>query len=249
MDYFYICSPKKTNRYFFEMENKENKGIDLIENADSLKKEIFKVEGFYEKNQSIIKAFGIGFLVGVAAFFGYKYYKAGQEKEAQAAMYDAVFSFEADSLNKALKGQGGNMGLTAIADEYSGTSAGKLASLYAGVALVNQGKFNEAIEKLKDFDANDQVLQAKSYCLIGDCYSETGKFEDAITYYEKAIDSNPNKFVTPGYMMKLGGALSDAKKSKEAVETFGKLAEKYPNSTEAVMAKKYKSRLEAELGL
>ncbi len=248
MDYFYICTPKKTNRYFFEMENKENKGIDIIENAESLKKEIFKVEGFYEKNKKVISGFGIGFLIGVAAFFGYKYFRSGQEKEAQAAMYDAVFSFEADSLNKALKGQGGNMGLTAISEEYSGTPAGKLAALYVGTALVNQGKFTEAIEKLKDFDANDQVLQAKAYCLIGDCYSETGKLDDAISYYQKAVSQNPNKFTTPGYMMKLGGAFTDAKKSKDAVETYTTLSEKYPNSTEAVMAKKYKSRLESELG-
>jgi TolA-binding protein len=230
------------------MENKENKGLDLIENADALKKEIFKVEDIFEKNKSIFTYIGGAILALVAAYFAYNYYKAGQEKEAQAAMFDAVYSFEADSLNKALKGQGGNLGLTAIADDYSGTSAGKLASLYAGVALMNQGKFVEAIEKLENFNANDQVLQAKTYCLIGDCYSETGKNDDAVNFYQKAVNQTPNKFVTPGYMMKLAGAQVDAKKAKDAIETYGEVATKYAASTEAVMAKKFKSRLEAELG-
>jgi TolA-binding protein len=230
------------------MENKENKGLDLIENADALKKEIFKVEDIFEKNKSIFTYIGVGILALIGAYFAYNYYKAGQEKEAQAAMFDAVYSFEADSLNKALKGQGGNLGLTAIADEYSGTAAGKLASLYAGVALMNQGKFADAIGKLENFTANDQVLQGKAYCLIGDCYSETGKNEEAISFYQKAVNQTPNKFVTPGYMMKLAGAQVDAKKSKDAIETYGEVAAKYAASTEAVMAKKYKSRIEAELG-
>jgi TolA-binding protein len=230
------------------MENKENKGLDLIENADALKKEIFKVENIFEKNKTIFTYIGGAVLAIVAGYFAYNYYKAGQEKEAQAAMYDAVYSFEADSLNKALKGQGGNIGLTAIADDYSGTAAGKLASLYAGVALMNQGKFTEAIEKLENFSANDQVLQAKTYCLIGDCYVETGKIEDAISFYKKAVNQTPNKFVTPGYMMKLAGAQAEAKKAKDALETYSELATKYASSVEAVMAKKYKSRIEAELG-
>jgi TolA-binding protein len=230
------------------MENKENKGLNLIENADALKKEIFKVEDIFEKNKSIFAYIGGGILALVAAYFAYNYYKGGQEKEAQAAMFDAVYSFEADSLNKALKGQGGNLGLSAIADEYSGTAAGKLASLYAGVALMNQGKFADAITKLEAFNANDQVLQAKAYCLIGDCYVETGKNEDAISYYQKAVNQTPNKFVTPGYMMKLAGAQMEAKKTKEAAETYSEIATKYAASTEAVMAKKYKSRIESELG-
>jgi predicted negative regulator of RcsB-dependent stress response len=230
------------------MENKENKGLNLIENADALKKEIFKVEDVFTKNKSIFTYIGGAVVALVAAYFAYNYYKSGQEKEAQAAMFDAVYSFEADSLNKALKGQGGNMGLNSIADDYSGTAAGKLASLYAGVALMNQNKFSEAIEKLEAFDANDQVLQAKTYCLIGDCYLETGKNDDAINYYQKAVNQKPNKIATPGYMMKLAGAFVEAKKNKDALGVYTEIAEKYAASTEAVMAKKYKSRIETELG-
>lgn len=230
------------------MENKENKGIDIIENAESLKNQVFKIESFYDKNKKIIHALGVGFLVGVAAFFGYKYYNQTQDKEAQAAMFDAVYSFEADSLNKSLKGQGGNAGLLAIADDYSGTKAGNLANLYAGVALMNQGKFADAIEKLERFDAGDQVLQAKAYCLIGDCQMETKKLQDAISSYKKAADYKPNKFATPGYMLKLANAQSEANDKKGAIETYSELSEKYATSQESFTAKKYKSRLEAEIG-
>jgi TolA-binding protein len=230
------------------MENNQNKGIDFIENAEALQKKVMGVEGVFNQNKKLFTYIGGGLIALVAAFFAYKYYNDSQEKEAQAQLFDAVFSFEADSLNKALKGQGGNAGLLELADNYGGTKAGKLASLYAGVALMNQNKFTEAIDRLKAFDANDQVLQAKTYALIGDCYVELGKNTEAVDYFSKASSTKENKLATPGYMIKLALAYSENKQAEKALETYTKLAEKYPASTEAVIAKKYKSRLEAELG-
>lgn len=230
------------------MAEKENKGIDIIENADALKKEFFKYEGLLEKNSKILTYIGGAIIAIVALYFGYKYYTDSQEKEAQVALYDAVFSFEADSLNQALKGKGGNEGLLSVADNYSGTKAGKLASLYAGIALMKQAKYAEAIERLDKFSSDDQVLQARAYALIADCYMETKKVEDAISYYEKASNHKPNKFSTPGYMMKWAGALTEAKKTKEAAEVYTDIINKYPTGTETLLAKKYKSRLETEIG-
>lgn len=231
------------------MAKKDNHGIEIIENAEELKKEFFKYEGLLEKNKKVLSYIGGGILALVALYFGYKYWNQTQEKEAQAAMFDAVFSFEADSTAKALKGQGGNEGLLSIADNYSGTKAGELAGLYSGIALMSEGKYAEAIPQLEKFNANDQVLQAKAYCLIGDCYMETKKIDNAIEYYEKAANYKPNKFATAGYMIKLANAYSEAKNTKSAIEVYSNIINKYPTGTEAVLAKKYKSRLETESGL
>lgn len=230
------------------MANKDNSGIDIIENSEALKKEFFKYEGLLEKNAKLLAYIGAGIIGIIVLYFGYKYYNDTQEKEAQSALYDAVFSFESDSLSKALKGQGGNEGLLSVADNYGSTKAGKLANLYAGIAFMKETKYAEAIERLDKFSADDQVLQARAYCLIGDCYMETKKIDDAVKYYEKAVNFNPNKFATPAYMMKLAGAYIEAKKSKEAISVYSSLLEKYPAGTEALLAKKYKSRLETESG-
>jgi TolA-binding protein len=77
---------------------------------------------------------------------------------------------------------------------------------------------------------------------------ETKKTEDAIKYYEKASEFRPNKFSTPAYLMKLAGAYTEAKKSKEAIEVYSDLISKYPTATEALLGKKYKARLETEIG-
>jgi hypothetical protein len=45
-----------------------------------------------------------------------------------------------------------------IADEYSGTDAGNLANYYAGMAYLNTGKYNEAIDYLNKFKSDDIVL-------------------------------------------------------------------------------------------
>jgi TolA-binding protein len=230
------------------MANKDNSGIDIIEDSEALKEKFFKYEGLLEKNSKLLAYIGAGIIGIVALYFGYKYYSDTQEKEAQSALYDAVFLFESDSLSKALKGQGGNEGLLSIADNYGSTKAGKLANLYAGIAFMKETKYAEAIERLDKFSADDQVLQGRAYCLIGDCYMETKKIEDAITYYEKAVNFKPNKFATPAYMMKLAGAYMEAKKSKEAISVYSSLLEKYPAGNESLLAKKYKSRLETESG-
>lgn len=230
------------------MAKKAKSGIDIIEDSEALKKEVFKVEGFFEKNQKAVLIAGVFVLAVVAGFFGYNYWNKSQEKEAQAALFDAVYSFEADSTAQALKGQGGNEGLISVADNYGSTKAGNLANLYAGIALMKEGKFNDAITRLEKFSANDDVLQPRAYTLIGDSYLELGKNDEAIKYYKKAADYKQNKYATPGYMMKLGNAYQEAKNNGEAVKVYAALIEKYPSAIESVLAKKYKSKLEAELG-
>ena len=160
-------------------------------------------------------------------------------------MYAPVFAFESDSLNKALKGSAGNPGLAAIADEYGATPAGNLAQFYAGAALLKQGKFDEAIERLKSFSSSDLLVQARAYSLIGDAYMEKNSVEDAISYYQKAVDYKPNAYFTPSYMIKLGVAYEKAKKNTEAIEVYSQLIEKYPQSSEVLNAKKFKGFLES----
>ncbi len=230
------------------MAKKEKTGLEFIESAEALQHEIVKAESFFTKNKNLLTYAGGAIIAVVLGYFGYKYYTTTQNQEAQAAMYDSVFYFENDSLNLALNGAGGNAGLLEIADDYSSTKAGKLANLYVGIIYMKQGKYDEAIERLENFNANDEVVQGRAYCLIGDAHAEKNELDDAISYYKKAVDFKPNKFITPGYLMKLAGAYEEAKNTESAIEAYGELITDYPTATEATLAKKYKSRLEAESG-
>ncbi|PLK42223.1 tetratricopeptide repeat protein [Emticicia sp. TH156] len=230
------------------MAKKDKTGVEILENADALKQDFGKAEGFLKKNQTLLAYLGGGILAIVLGVVGYNYWSKSQDEEAQVAMFNAVYAFEADSLKQALNGTGGNEGLLSVAENYGSTDAGNLAHYYAGVALVKQAKYDEAIEHLKKFNSGDLLVQGRAFALIGDVYMEKKNTEDAISYYKKAADYKPNKSFTPGYLMKLAGAYEVAKDNKSAIDTYTQLIEKFPESVEVTNAKKYKSKLEGVVG-
>ena len=183
----------------------------------------------------------------VVGVVGWKYYTSQQNEEAQESLFPSVYEWESDSLKKALSGNGATPGLAAIADEYSATKAGNLAAFYAGAAYLKQGKYDEAIENLKAFSSSDLLVQARAYALLGDAYSEKKQYDEAVDAYKKATDYKPNKFFTPGYLMKLAAAQEAANQLKEALDTYTQITEKYPESAEYVSAKKYQAKLQAAI--
>lgn len=228
------------------MSKKEkDSGLEFIESPEALASEIGKVEKVVGQNSKILTIVGGAILAIILGYFAYKWYIKSQDEQAQAALFGPVFSFEADSLNKALKGSAGNPGLLNVAEEYGATPSGNLANFYAGVALMKQGKFDEAIEHLKDFSSSDLLVQGRAYALIGDAYMEKNAADEAVSYYEKAAGYQPNPQFTPGYLMKLAIAQEKAKKNTDAIATYGEIIEKYPLSAESMNAKKYKALLES----
>jgi len=230
------------------MAKKDKTGIEILENADALKQEFGKAEGFLKKNQTLLAYVGGGILAIVLGVVGYNIWSKSQDEEAQVALFNAVYAFESDSLKQALNGTGGNEGLLSVAENYGATDAGNLANFYAGVALVKQAKYDEAIEYLKNFSSSDLLIQGRAYALIGDAYMEKKNTEEAIGYYKKAADYKPNKYFTPGYLMKLAGAYEIVKDNKSAIDAYAKVVEKFPESVEVTNAKKYKSKLEGVVG-
>ncbi|ARK11037.1 tetratricopeptide repeat protein [Fibrella sp. ES10-3-2-2] len=228
--------------------SKKNAGLEFIEDPDALAGRLEKAEDFFEMNRNLI--FGVvgALVLAVAGYFAYQYFQGEKNTEGQDKLFNAVYKFEQDSLQLALNGKGAMPGLLAVADDYSGTKAGNLAHFYAGTALLKEGKFDQAIEQLKDFSSSDLLVQARAYALIGDAYSEKKSYAEAAEYYEKAAEYKPNKFFSPGYLLKLAIAQENAKANDKAIDAYQQILDKYPETAEAVSAKKYKSVLEAQSG-
>jgi TolA-binding protein len=222
---------------------KENKFEELLEQPEAIVEGLQegKLQDFYESNKNIINIVGGGILILIALFFGGKYYLNSQNEEGQDAIFQAIYYFEADSLNKALNGDGNSLGFVDVASDYPFTKAANLANFYAGVCFLKQGKFEEAIDYLKSFSANDLLVQARAYALIGDAYMEQANYEDAVTYYQKASDFNPTKEFTPDYLMKLGLAMELNKSFDEAAKAYDRLLKDFPNSPRVAEAKKFKA--------
>src|SRR5688572_27260466 len=132
------------------MAKKEEHTAELIENPAALAEKLESAENFIEKNPKVIFGIGGAILLAVAGYFGFQYYTDTQDVEAQQEMFQAVYYFEADSLSKALNGDGNNLGFIDIIEEYKFTDAANLANFYAGVSYLKQGKYDAAILYLSD---------------------------------------------------------------------------------------------------
>ncbi len=223
------------------MAKKEKKDVmEIIESPEALQQEVSKVTGFFEKNKSTTLGAGVILIAVFAGFFGYHWYKNSQDVEGEKKLYKAVYAFESDSLSAAAKE------MAKISDEFGGNTQ-NLSDLYLGITLLKQGKYDQAIEKLKNFSSSDLLVQARAYSLIGDAYSEKKSFGEAIEYYQKASDYKPNKFFTPTYLLKLAFAFEANKQAKEALDAYSQITDKFPESAESVPAKKYKALLESSI--
>lgn len=223
------------------MAKKEKiEGIEIIESPEALQQEFNKVTGLVEKNKSSLIAIGIAIVVIIGGAFAYKYYVSTQDAEGEKKLFKAVYAFENDSLSVASKD------LAKISDEFGGNTQ-NLADLYLGITLLKQGKYDQSIEKLKNFSSSDLLVQARAYSLIGDAYSEKKAYTDAIGYYQKASDYKANKFFTPTYLLKLATAYESNKQLKEALDVYTQITEKFPQSSESIPAKKYKAQLESSI--
>ncbi|WP_421828293.1 tetratricopeptide repeat protein [Larkinella sp.] len=225
-----------------------NSKLEFLEDPAALAGSLGKAELFFEKNQKLILGLLGGIVLVVAGFIGYRYWVSSQDQEAQTAVFPSVYEWEADSLKKALNGNGANEGLVAISEEYSATPTGNVTSFRAGVAFLKLGQYDQAIEKLKNFKSSDLLVQARAYALIGDANMEKKAYGDAIDYYKKAADYKPNPYFTPAYLMKLALAYEQNKQNQDAIDTYSSIIDKYPTSSEAANAKKYKSVLESTVG-
>lgn len=221
----------------------EQHGADLLEDPEALAGQLTKTEEYISKHKGMV--FGVAVVVAllIAGYFGYRYYQNTQNLKAQNEMFQAIHYFESDSLDLALKGDGNNLGFLSIIDEYGITDAANLANFYAGAAYLKKGQPAQAVLYLEDFNADDLLVQARAYSLIGDAYMEQEKFKEAADYYQKAADYKPNKYFTPQYLMKAALAYEKAGNNEAAIQAYDRVIEKYWDSNEFQAAKKYKARL------
>jgi tetratricopeptide (TPR) repeat protein len=236
---------KKRDAFLLTMAKKEE-NKDLLENPEVIKEKLAGAEHWIEENPKIV--FGVlgAIVLVIGGFFGYRFWTGSQDDQAQREMFQAIRYFEADSLNLALSGDGNNLGFLQIIDDYGMTDAGKLANFYVGFIYLKQGKFQPAILYLEDFKANDLLVQARAYSLIGDAYMELKDYENAVKYYTRAAEYKPNKFFSPTYLMKAALAYEKLNQKDKAKEVYQKIIDQYWDSNEYQDARKYKARIETD---
>jgi predicted negative regulator of RcsB-dependent stress response len=227
-----------------EIKDKVADKESALENPEVIVEKLTSFEQYIEQNSKQLGIIAGAIALVIAGFFGYRYWTNTQDQEAQGQMFSAVYYYEADSLKKALNGDGNNLGFIRIADEYGSTKAGKLASFYIGSIYLKQNKHQDAIDNLKNFSSDDILIQPRANCLTGDAYLELNDLDHALEYYKKAALHAPNKFFSPRYLLKAALVQELQKNYADAINTYTQIIEKYYDSQESADAKKFKARLE-----
>lgn len=202
-----------------------------------------------EANKNLAIGGGVALVAAIVAILFFTGVFSGSEDEASAAMYRASLYFEQDSLKKALKGDGKNLGFEAIADEYSGTDAANLAKYYAGVANLKEGKLDAGIENLESFSKGENVLSFAAYMALGFAYEDKGDVAKATSAFKKASEAvDANEQTTPVALMHAARCYETQKEYGNALEIYQRIKREFPTTTEGATADKYIARAEALQG-
>lgn len=170
-----------------------------------------------------------------------------KEIKAQSAIAVAQQYFAADSFRLALNGDGTNKGFLSIMKTYDGTKTAKLAHYYAGVCYLQTGDFNNAVKQLNDFSTESKPIQMEALGALGDAYSELKQNDKAIDSYKKASATFEEDQANASEYLFRAALLSEISgKTKDAVELYKSVKEKFPNSARGTQADKYIFRLSIE---
>ena len=166
------------------MANKTEQVLEATENINNR-------EAFFMKYKKAILIAVAAIIVVIAGVFLYISQISGpREEKASTALSKGQTYFNNEMFEQAVNGDGaGFVGFAKLADEYSGTKAGNLANLYAGLSYFNLGKYTEAVTYLEKFSTKgDAMVSPTATAALANAYAQTGNVDKAISTLKKAAD-------------------------------------------------------------
>ena len=215
------------------MANKTEQVLEATENINNR-------EAFFMKYKKAILIAVAAIIVVIAGVFLYISQISGpREEKASTALSKGQTYFNNEMFEQAVNGDGaGFVGFAKLADEYSGTKAGNLANLYAGLCYANLGKWAEAQKSLEAFSTEgDQMISPASQAALGDAYAHLNQLDKAVDAFKKAADmadskaeDGTNNSLSPTFLIKAGEVLESQGKKDEALKIYQDIKKKYVNS-------------------
>ena len=215
------------------MANKTEQVLEATENINNR-------EAFFMKYKKAILIAVAAIIVVIAGVFLYISQISGpREEKASTALSKGQTYFNNEMFEQAVNGDGaGFVGFAKLADEYSGTKAGNLANLYAGLCYANLGKWAEAQKSLDAFSTeDDQMISPASQAALGDAYAHLNQLDKAVDAFKKAADmadskaeDDANNSLSPIFLIKAGEVLESQGKKDEALKIYQDIKKKYVKS-------------------
>lgn len=202
-----------------------NTPIQQEQNAiENINMQLTSVSERVAKNKKVIYwTLGIIILIG-ACWCGWLWFYQTPRANNSAAAYDAVMT----------TAQGNDTIAAAeyakVADKFSGTDAGNLAAMQAAQAYYRIGKYQEAAKYLNKFSTKEPLMEAQSKVLLGDCYVNLKKYDEALNAFQDALKKEgSNEQVAPMILWKEANVYDAQKKYAEALNCYEQIKESFPN--------------------
>ena len=201
--------------------------------AQTAEQSLNQSEAFFIKYKKAVIATVVAIVVIITGVVLYKTYVSGpKEIKASTAIAKGQQLFMADNYQQALNGDSASFkGFAKLADEFSGTAAGNLANLYAGLCCAKLNKWEDAAKYIEKFDgADDQMISPAAEGALGNVYAHLNQLDKAVSHLKKAAEKADNNSLSPTFLIQAGEILESQGKNDEALKLYQEVKDKYFNS-------------------
>lgn len=200
---------------------------------------------FVERNwKALVYTFGGVLAIVILSLAIHQYYITPRNAEAADNIAVAEQMFNVGDFDKALNGDGENLGFLQIIDEFGSTPSGNIARLYAGLCYAHTDKAEEAVKYLEEFDpCDDQMISNAAIAALGNCYAKLGQNEKAAATLLKAADRAANNTLSPMFYLQAGQIYESLGNKDKAMECYETIKNDYPQTIQSQDIDKYIERL------
>jgi len=210
------------------------------------------MNSYYLKYSKYLKYVNIVIFVLVILLFGREI--SNENHVLKNSLYLPQEDFNNNKIEESLFGTDDYNGFFDLGFKYKGTNIDHIVNLYIAIGLMNSEHYNEAscyLDKITSQNCKEkygEVLSAKIFGLKGDVNVELKKYDDAIIYYNKAIDLLKKNYIdNPKYIMKIVLIYEEKKEYKKALEILEKGIKEYYKSPDLNVLKTEKKRIKTLL--
>lgn len=203
------------------------------------------VLAYYQQHKQLILGIGGAILLLVALSIGYYYYAKSQEQKAQELLGFAEQEMVQGNYQTALQGeeQTFTVGFEQIINNYPITDAANLATYYAAVCEFNLGNLDQSLTYLEEYDPPDGFLGVSPISFHALVLATLDRPVEAAEKYIEAAEWDVNDTTSPYNYYKAAQLFQESGNLQQAQQYADKVLNDYPNSDQAVDAKKLKGQL------
>ncbi len=205
---------------------------------DNLSPQEFKNQFKTNKNLRTI-TIGVGSLIVLMlGYFLYKQFvwKPANEKSKEAYYVGLNYAAK-DSVDQAIDE------LKPVVSKFDGKQGGEIAQFVLARQYMAKGEFKKALEELEGVDVNDTYVSVYTLGLQADCYSEMGKYKEALNLYVDAAEEVENEKTTPEYLFKAALCAEELNDFTAATDFYTRIKDNYVSFSSVKTIDKYIARV------